>query len=86
MNNWTTEKPTEAGWYFAYGILWRFTWKPQEKQNPDRVTLVQLTRSLRKEKNGDKDLYIFEGFIGMQQTVSDCGFTHWMKVEMPNCP
>ena len=80
---WITEKPTEPGWYFAYGVRWKFDFETTS-QKDNHVCLVLLTRADYKDEV-DKELYIDEG-TNWEQTLSNCGYTHWIKVEMPAAP
>jgi len=80
---WTTEKPTERGWYHVYGVFHRFSWKTPEEQ-PNFLTIVELTRAGYKN-DYDENLYINER-TNFEVSVRDCGFTHWMKIRFPPVP
>lgn len=83
---WTTENPTEPGWYFAYGTRWKFDFQTIS-QKDESVSLVLLTKADYKEQAGypKEELYMDEG-TNWEQTLSNCGYTHWFKVEMPSAP
>jgi hypothetical protein len=83
MNTWTTEKPKEPGFYYVYGVLYRYAGYTEEQQ-PSKLDLVEISNNSGLDYDKD-ELYIWEGTNG-ETRVSSCGYTHWMKVQMPLPP
>jgi hypothetical protein len=72
---WTTEKPTETGWYYVYD--------EDEDERPP-ITILEVTRP--HPGTSYDSLVVYEGTNG-ETDISDYDFaTHWSKITLPEPP
>lgn len=79
--NWTTEKPTEPGWYFVYGKLIE-----EYSDNNIQVTIAYVD----KDEHGffiegayEAPVYFEQKFVHPSSMVA---YTHFAKIKLPEPP
>jgi hypothetical protein len=75
---WTTESPTEEGWYLAYGNVDKYTLSSVEKIEIKYISNIREREIAPLFGTTDSD----DCYIELNKTL----YTHWCKIKLPEPP